>query len=154
MIRVGAVVLGLAALAACARPAPVYHAGALTISGVYAPEPVRGGPGGAYFTIANAGDPDTLMAVTSPDADSVSMHGTVDRDGTALMGPLAAVAILTGDTIRFAPGHDHVMLERLRRPIAAGDSVPLVLHFRHAGAVAVAARVVSYQDLESALDRH
>jgi copper(I)-binding protein len=141
----------LATLAACHPAPPAYRAGPLTISRVVSPEPVRGGPGGAYFTITNAGPADTLIRVTSAVSDSVSMHRMFDRDGTMLMGPVAEVAIPAGGTVRFAPGHDHVMLEALRRTLVAGDSVPLVLVFRRAGPVPVWARVVAYRDLESAL---
>ena len=148
--RIG-LALAFAAFVGCRAASPVYRAGPLTISYVVSPEPVRGGPGGAYFTITNAGAADTLIGVTSTTADSVSMHQIFYRGGTMLMRPVVEVEIPARSAIRFAPGHDHVMLEALRRPIVVGDSVPLVLVFRRAGPVPVWARVVAYRDLESAL---
>jgi copper(I)-binding protein len=56
-----------------------------------------------------------------------------------------------GDSVRLRPGGRHVMLEGLRRPLAAGDSLRAVLRFRRAGALAITAPVVAYQDLEQYL---
>ena len=143
--------LGLAALVGC-RPAPtVYHLGEITISHVVSPEPQRGGPGGAYFTIINGGPDDTLVGVTSPDADTVMMHESETSGGMMQMKMTAAVPIPAGDTVRFAPGQRHVMLTGLHRTLLPGDSLPLTLTFRGAGTVVVSARVVAYADLDAAL---
>lgn len=152
MRRLALAVLPALSVAACRPAPPSYRAGSLTISDVVSPEPVRGGPGGAYFTVTNAGATDSLIRVSSPAADTVSIHQMADGNGAMVMGPVAAVALPAGTTVHFAPGHDHVMLEALRRPILAGDSLTLILTFRHAGVVAVRARVVPYRDLESVLD--
>lgn len=146
-----AAVLCLAALAECRPAAPVYHLGEITISHVVSPEPQRGGPGGAYFTIVNGGPDDTLVGVTSPDADKVMMHESESMGGMVQMEMTAAVPVPAGDTVRFAPGQRHVMLEGLHRTLLPGDSLPLTLTFREAGTVVVSARVVAYADLDAAL---
>ncbi|MGB7211182.1 MAG: copper chaperone PCu(A)C [Gemmatimonadales bacterium] len=147
----GAVVVMLLAAAACHPAAPVYQLGPITVTHVVAPEPQRGGPGGAYFTIINAGPEDTLVGVSSPDADTTMMHTSVPMGGMVHMEMTGAVPVPAGDTVRFEPGADHVMLTGLHRTLVAGDSLPLTLTFRNAGTVEVTARVVSYADLDAAL---
>lgn len=147
----GLAVAALLAVAACRPAAPVYHLGPITLSHVVSPEPQRGGPGGAYFTIVNDGPDDTLISVATPDADSSMMHRSVRRGGMVDMEMVAAVPVPAGDTVRFEPGADHVMLVGLHRTILAGDSIPLTLTFRNAGTLVVTARVVSYADLDAAL---
>ena len=149
--RVVAAALALVTVVACHPAGPEYHLGPLTLTHVVSPEPQRGGPGGAYFTIINAGADDTLLSVTTPDADSSMMHRSVPMGGMVRMEMTDAVPIGAGDTVRFEPGADHVMLVGLHRTLVAGDSLPLTLTFRNAGTVVVAARVVSYADLDAAL---
>ncbi|HET7024769.1 MAG TPA: copper chaperone PCu(A)C [Gemmatimonadales bacterium] len=147
----GAAALVLLAAAACHPAAPVYHLGSITVTHVVSPEPQRGGPGGAYFTIINDGPDDTLIGVTSPDADTTMMHRSTPMGGMVRMEMAAAVPVPAGDTVRFEPGADHVMLTGLHRTLLAGDSLPLTLTFRNAGTLVVSARVVSYADLDAAL---
>ncbi|MGH7733259.1 MAG: copper chaperone PCu(A)C [Gemmatimonadales bacterium] len=147
----GAISIALLAFAACHMAAPVYHLGSLTLTHVVAPEPQRGGPGGAYFTIINDGPDDTLIGVTSPDADTTMMHRSVPTGGMVRMEMTTAVPVPAGDTVRFEPGTDHVMLTGLHRTILAGDSLSLTLTFRNAGTVVVTAPVVPYADLDAAL---
>ncbi|HEU5359022.1 MAG TPA: copper chaperone PCu(A)C [Gemmatimonadales bacterium] len=151
MTRRALAALGVAALVGCRPAPPVYHLGELTISHVVSPEPQRGGPGGAYFTIVNGGPDDTLIGVASPDADTVMMHESETTGGMVKMDMTAAVPVPAGDTVRFAPGRRHVMLTGLHRTLIAGDSLRLTLTFREAGTVVVTARVVAYADLDAAL---
>jgi copper(I)-binding protein len=46
-----------------------------------------------------------------------------------------------GETVRFTPGGLHIMLHRLKRPLAPGDEVPLVLLLEGGGSLTVRARV-------------
>ncbi|MGH7531880.1 MAG: copper chaperone PCu(A)C [Gemmatimonadales bacterium] len=147
----GVVTFALLAVGACHMAAPVYHLGPLTLTHVVAPEPQRGGPGGAYFTIINDGPDDTLIGVTSPDADTTMMHRSVLMGGMVRMEMTTVVPVPAGDTVRFEPGADHVMLTGLHRTVLAGDSLSLTLTFRNAGTVVVTAHVVPYADLDAAL---
>ncbi|MFI5234534.1 MAG: copper chaperone PCu(A)C [Gemmatimonadales bacterium] len=141
-----------AALAGChADSTPVYQAGNLTISRVVAPVPVIGGPGGVYFTITAHGVGDTLLAVTTPVADSAQIHATMARGEVLMMAPTAAVPIPAGATVRFAPGGRHVMLLGLHRTLIAGDSFPVELIFRRAGRLTVSAHLADYAHLDEAL---
>ena len=59
------------------------------------------------------------------------------------MVPILSAVVPPGTMLRFAPGAQHVMIEGVRRPLPAGDSLALTLYFRRAGSIPVTARVVS-----------
>jgi copper(I)-binding protein len=148
MARLTSALLALTLCAGCARPSPTFSAGPIRVSHVVAPVPVIGGPGGAYFTIVNSGPDDTLTAVTSPAADTVTIHVMGQGGG---MAPAGAIPVPAGATVRFAPRDRHVTLTGLHGTLAAGDTLPLVLHFARAGALPVTASVVDYAHLDDAL---
>ena len=53
------------------------------------------------------------------------------------MRPAGQIVIAPGQTVTAEPGGLHVMLTGLKKPLVAGTRVPLVLTFRHAGAITV-----------------
>jgi copper(I)-binding protein len=108
------------------RVAPV---GAVTASG--------------YFVLHNRGAvADTLASVTSSAADSVSLHESMDHgDGVMMMMPLEWIAIPAGDSVAFASGGRHLMLERFAKPLVIGDSVRLTFTFRSGRVLEVTAPV-------------
>lgn len=93
--------------------------------------PVGAVTAAAYFTLRNGGvAADTLVSLGSDIADSLSLHESMDHgDGVIMMTPLTWLAIPAGESMTFAQGGRHVMLERFKRPIAPGDSIWLSLHF-------------------------
>lgn len=99
----------------------------------------------AYLTIENRGkSADKLVAVASPVArtaeiHSMSMQGDVMKMrevGEIVLPPAAVVAMKPGD------GY-HIMLMGLKKPLQAGEQVPLTLTFEKAGKVSVQAHVES-----------
>ena len=92
-------------------------------------------PGVVYLTIHNTGTGDTLTGLSTPAAATASLHESRTKDGVASMAPVSALVIAPGNTVKFAPGGYHVMLEGLTRALKAGDTFPLTLTFAHAGAV-------------------
>lgn len=140
--------------ASASEPGSGYRAGSVLVSGVVAPQPAGDAPVAVYLTIANDGDEaDTLVAVASGAGDA-SLH-TQEHDaagGTMRMTELSHVAVPAHATYRLAPGGDHVMITGLTTPLAVGDTLPLVLTFRRAGPLPVAAHVLTYAALEQALD--
>jgi len=129
----------------------------IAVRAVFAPEPVNAGAladatVGVFLTISNRGDvDDTLAGVESPLAAKAQLHGTMSRGDMSMMMPLVAIPVPRHAEVRLKPGGMHVMLDGLRRQVRAGDSVPLVLIFRHAGRVPIRARVVRYDQLEQSL---
>lgn len=133
-----------------------YRTGDLVIENVVAPAPVptSGGPSpiAVYFVVRNEGaTADTLDGIEIT-AGTASLHQQTGAGGAMeTMVPLAFAAIPAGESLRFAPGGRHVMIEGLARPIVAGDVLPMTMVFRRSGRAPVAARVVSYGDLEGVL---
>jgi hypothetical protein len=110
-----------------------------------------------YATIRNsAAVPDRLIGATSPLANHVGLHQSVESKmpgmsmggnmGNMPMGSmtsmktLSAIPVPAHGATSLAPGGYHLMLD-LRHDIKAGDVIPLRLHFVHAGWVSTDARV-------------
>ncbi|MFZ4531101.1 MAG: copper chaperone PCu(A)C [Alsobacter sp.] len=126
-------------------PAHDYKAGPLVIDHPWA----RATPGGAtvgggYLVVTNSGGvADRLVAVAAPDlAGRVEIHEMATTNGIMTMRALpAGLPIPPGGKIELKPGGFHVMFMDLKRPLAAGESVPAVLTFEKAGAVPVSFKV-------------
>jgi copper(I)-binding protein len=94
----------------------------------------------AYFTIANSGGPDRLVAVTSPNADA-SLHSATMDNGVMRMRPLDGLDVPAKAGVELKPGGNHVMLMGLKQPLAAGSTVTLDLRFDKSGERQVQAAV-------------
>lgn len=105
--------------------------GNLEITKVWARPAAQGANSAAYFTIYN-GTPkaDTLIGIVSEYAANAEVHESyVTEDGLAGMRPAGILAIPSGDSLLLQPGGFHVMLMRMKRDIAVGDSIQLRLQF-------------------------
>ena len=72
-----------------------------------------------------------------PAAERVEMHMTL-RDGEILrMRQVKELGIPAGSKLALAPGGAHLMLINIKRPLKAGDKVPVTLRFAKAGEVKV-----------------
>jgi copper(I)-binding protein len=107
---------------------------------------VRATPGvevaAAYLTLHNGGtQPVVVNGVTSPAAGAAMIHESSLVNGQSTMRAHEPLRIGAGETVRFTPGGLHIMLHRLKRPLAPGDEVPLVLLLEGGGSLTVTARV-------------
>lgn len=118
--------LALAALAGCGRPAA--DCGELAITGAW----VRAAPPGAdvtagYFVAENRGAaPVLLTGASGPDFSRVEMHRSRQVDGRMVMTPVNALEIASGAREAFEPGGLHLMLFSPGE-LASGDPVRLNL---------------------------
>lgn len=124
--RVVAIALALAAASAAAQTTPPPPAPATVtdpwVRGVVAQQKVTG----AFLRITSA-QGGRLVAVASPLAGAVEIH-EMAMDGQVMrMRAVAGIDLPPGRAIELAPGGFHLMLMDLRRPLAAGDVVPLTL---------------------------
>jgi copper(I)-binding protein len=105
--------------------------------------PVGAVAASGYLVVHNHGAvADTLASVTTAAADSVSLHESMDHgDGVMMMMPLEWMAIPAGDSVVFAQGGRHLMLERFAKPLVIGDSVRLTFTFRSGRVLEVTAPV-------------
>jgi copper(I)-binding protein len=93
---------------------------------------IRATPGSdvaaAYLTLHNSSAaPVTITSVYSPAASHAMIHETSVQGGQSRMRPHEHLLVPPGQTVKLEPGGLHVMLEGLTRPLAVGQSVPLVL---------------------------
>jgi copper(I)-binding protein len=117
-----------ALLATGAAPAP------LAVSGGWTRPALPGMTAAGYLVIVNRGPrPDRLVAASSPVAARVSLHESRLVGSVMTMRPVASLTIPPGGSVALTPGGLHLMLEGLRRPLRAGERVPLSLQFAGAG---------------------
>jgi copper(I)-binding protein len=95
----------------------------------------------AYLTLKNGPRKDTLLAVSTPVAETAEIHEVSKADGLTRMQRRASIELAPNQELSFAPGGRHIMLINLRQPLPAGTQVPLALKFRHAGTIRVQAEV-------------
>lgn len=97
--------------------------------------------GAAYLTIASP-TPDRLTGLSTPVAEAAELHQMTMEDGIMRMRPLAGVDLPAGRKVVLGPGGAHIMLVGLKGPLRQGQSFPLTLHFKKAGASEVAVTVL------------
>jgi periplasmic copper chaperone A len=138
---VSAVLVGLTGACGGADAPP--PTGSLVVRGASVDRPVNDRRAVVRMVIDNrAGADDRLVGASSPMAEAATVHESmVDPAGRSTMEDRPGLDIPAGTQVFFSPGSYHVMLERLRVPLALGDEVVIVLEFERAGAVEVVATV-------------
>src|SRR4051812_40101544 len=103
-----------------------YHLGTLHIDHPWAIATPNGAKVGAgYLKITNEGtQPDRLIAMTSPAARKVTLHGSVKEGDVIKMRMLdKGIEIKPGETVELSPEGTHVMFEDLRAPLLEAGRV-------------------------------
>ena len=125
--------------AACAQQAP-----ALEVRDAWARATAPGQTSGAvYATLDNRGPDDRLTGAATDRAAMAMIHKSETVDGVARMRMAGDVPIASGSTVVLAPGGTHIMLEGLKAPLVAGETLPLELRFANGGARKVDVRIVA-----------
>jgi len=114
-------------LAGCERPA---GPAAVSVSDATINLPaVRGRPASGYFELQPTTDQGALTSVTSPQAERIEMHQTVQSGGMSAMRAMERVVIEDGKPISFTPGGRHLMLFGLDPALTPGKEMELTFHF-------------------------
>lgn len=95
-----------------------------------------------YLTIKNNGAADTLLSAAFEPAlaGMAQVHEVVTTSGTMAMQELkSGLPIPANGTVELKSGSYHIMVMNVKRPVAAGDIVPITLVFDKAGSVAIKA---------------
>lgn len=132
---------------AAAPPTPV--AGKITVIDLMAPVAPAGMPNGAvYFTLQNGTDqPLHLQSATTDVADALSFHETVDDQGVMRMiAQPDGFVVPAGESLVLEPGSKHLMLEKLRTPLVAGEQFTLTLTFADAAPLTLTVPVMDHGD--------
>ena len=125
--------------AACAQQAP-----ALEVRDAWARATAPGQTSGAvYATLDNRGPDDRLTGAATDRAAMAMIHKSETVDGVARMRMAGDVPIASGSTVVLAPGGTHILLEGLKAPLVAGETLPLELRFANGGAHKVDVRIVA-----------
>jgi copper(I)-binding protein len=99
--------------------------------------------GAVYVTITNHGtEPDQLIGASSPIAAKAELHQTVEDNGVMKMTPLTDIPVAASTSVTLQPGHLHIMLVGLVKPLKLGDSFPLTLTLKYAGSIQTTVTVV------------
>jgi periplasmic copper chaperone A len=127
-----ALALGVAALlpAACGEaPAEQAEAAATAPEGITVANArlmlpaVKGNPGAVYFDVANASDRNMVIRkVEVANVGSAMMH-------TGDMQEMTQVMVGPGETVKFAPGEQHVMAMDLADSVTAGTTDEVTVTF-------------------------
>lgn len=83
-----------------------------------------------YFTVENtAAVSDTMSGVRTDAAEEAGLHMSMQSNGMMHMAPLRTLPVPAADSVLFRPMGAHVMLTRLTRALAEGDTVQVTLEF-------------------------
>ena len=92
--------------------------------------------GAGFMTLKNAGaSAARVVGASSPAAARVEMHVTTHEGNVMQMREVPAYEVPAGGTFVLAPGGAHLMLFGLKRPLQAGERVPLTLKLEGGGEV-------------------
>lgn len=121
-----------AVVLACAVSLPAYAVN-LAITDAWARATKPGQPvSGAYMKLQSDADA-RLLSASSPSIPTVEVH-EMKMDGDVMrMREVEAVELPRGKAVSLQPGGYHIMLMNLKKPIAAGEVIPLTLVIESGG---------------------
>ena len=143
-------VLALASAAGARTPA-------ITVTDAWSRPTPPGAPTAAgYLTITNTGaKPDRLVSAETPAAAGLTLHLMTDTGGIMRMRAVPeGVMVPPRAGVSLDPNGYHLMFEGLKAPFKAGDQIPAVLHFQHAGPIKVRFSVGAAPRATTGMDMH
>lgn len=115
-----------ATLIACAASLPAWAAN-ISVTDAWARATVPGQPvSGAYMQLQSDADA-RLVGASSPLVPRVEVHEMRMEGDVMRMREVKAIELPKGKTVALEPGGFHIMLMNLKKPIAAGEVIPLTL---------------------------
>lgn len=97
------------------------------VSGAWVRATVPGQMGTGAFMTLTSRDGARIVGAASPVAGIVEIHEMKMEGGVMRMRAIDAIELPAGQPVEFKPGGYHVMLLDLKRPLTAGEKVPLSL---------------------------
>lgn len=111
--------------------APQAFAGEVTVSGAWVRATAPGQDSAAVSLIITSKNEARIIAVSSPAAGRVEIHTMKHEDGMMTMREVEVLALPAKQEVALGSG-SHLMLVGLKRPLQAGDNVPLNLTVKFA----------------------
>lgn len=100
----------------------------------------------AYLEIVNNGkNPQVLTGVSCPAFDHVGIHRSMMHGNMVHMEQIKELTIPPQASVALKPGELHLMLTDAKKPLKAGDQVPMTLTFQNGKKIALTAIVRSGQ---------
>jgi len=99
------------------------------VEGAWARATVPGQTAGGAFMTLTAKEGARLVGASSPAAGVVEVHEMAMDGNVMKMRAIPSLDLPAGRTVTLKPGGYHVMLLDLKRPLAAGEKIPLELRF-------------------------
>ncbi len=100
--------------------------------------------GAAFLTIDNHSDQaDRLVSAQSSIAEVTELHAHIHEGDVMRMVKVDAIDIPAHGQLTLEPGGYHVMLIDLKKPLVAGETLPLTLEFEHAGLMDITVNIKS-----------
>ena len=129
-------------------------AGDLSVDSAWVRLPaVPGRPGAGYFTLHGSDEPARLLAIESPQAQSIELHESMkghDMPGMAggamTMQKLDGVDVPANGTVAFAPNGYHAMIFGIDPAVTPGKQIKLTFRFAKGQPVTVDAKAVAAGD--------
>jgi len=111
--------------------------------------------GAAYMTVVNTGkETDRIVGASGDVSGIVELHTHLMEGGMMKMRPVEAIEVRPGEPTVLRPGGLHIMLIELKKPLIAGQTFPLRLHFEKAGEIPVEVTVHKMDEKGSTEHKH
>jgi hypothetical protein len=102
----------------------------VTVSNAWARETKPGQEVGAAYMTLKSSSPTQLIKVESQAAGTIEIHEMSMNNGVMKMRMLDALDLPAGKTVELSPGGFHLMLFDLKKPLAIGDRIDMLLTFK------------------------
>ncbi len=99
----------------------------VTVSEAWARATAPGQANGAVYLHITSRQDSRILAVSSSAAESATLHSTINDKGVMKMRELDTLLLPAGQEVELGAGATHIMLSGLKKPLVAGDSVPLTI---------------------------
>jgi len=111
-----------------------YRQGDVTVENPWVRITIPGRPAAGYMVVKNAGGkPDAIVSASSPNAERVELHTHLMENGVMKMRPVKTVEVPAKGAVEFKSGGFHLMIFGTKKPLKAGDMLPLTVVFEKAG---------------------
>jgi len=105
----------------------------VTVSDAWARATVPQQKATGAFVRLQASEASRLVAVSSPVAASVEIHEMAMTGDVMQMREVTGIDLPAGQLVELKPGGFHLMLMGLKKPVTAGEALPLTLVFEGKG---------------------
>ncbi len=86
---------------------------------------------GIFLDLKSGHDKAQLVSVSTDIAASAELHEMRMDNNVMKMNAVKSIDLPNGEVVSLKPGAHHIMLMGLKKPLAAGDQVPLTLNVVH-----------------------